>query len=98
MISLVRGVSAANDEINALRAEQTAEQQQAQQRVNAVQAEQAQTLADQARFEREASHLTGRAAMLTQQLQDVLAQLAAAEGLQRASVGLSGVDAGLLGG
>ena len=97
MVSLVRSVSAANDEITAMRAEQTAEEGQAQQQVNAVQAEQAQTLEDQARFEREASHLTGRAAMLTQQLQDVLAQLAAAEGLQAASVGLSGVDAGLLG-
>jgi surface antigen len=98
MISLVRGVSAANDEVIALRAEQTAEQQQAQQRVNAVQAEQAQTLEDLARYEREASHLTGRAAMLTQQLQDVLAQLAAAEGQQAASVGLSGVDSALLDG
>ena len=98
MVSLVRSVSAASDEITALRAEQTAEQQQAQQKVNAVQAEQAQTLADQARFEREASHLTGRAAMLTQQLQDVLAQLAVADGQQAASVGFSGVDGASQGG
>jgi surface antigen len=98
MISLVRSVSASNDEITALRAEQTAEQQHAQQQVNAVQAEHAQTLADQARYERGASHLTDRALMLTQQLQDVLAQLAAAEGQQVASVGLSGVDAASLGG
>jgi len=98
MVSLVRSVTAAKDEVTAMRAEQTAEQQQAQQRVNAVQAEQAQTLEDLARYEREASHLTGRAAMLTQQLQGVLAQLAAAEGQQAASVGLSGVDAALPGG
>jgi len=98
MVSLVRSVSAANDEITALRAEQTAGQQHAQQQVDAVQAEQAQTLADQARFEREASHLTGRAAKLTQQLQDVLAQLAVADGQQAASVGLGGVDSGSLDG
>jgi len=98
LTSLVYSVRAANDELTSLRADQTAEQQQAQQQVAAVEAEQAQAMQDQARYQKEATQLTGPAATLTQQLQGVLAQLAATSGQQAASVSISGGSAASVGG
>ena len=91
MTTLVQGVRAANDRLARLQSEQRAEQQQIQHQVDAVQAQQAQALQDQASYQQQASQLTGPAVQLTQRLQGVLAQIAVAEGKQVATVTMNGL-------
>ena len=91
MTTLVQRVHAASDRLARLQAQQQAQQQQIQHQVDAVQAEQAQALQDEATYQQQASQLTGPAAQLTQQLQGVLAQIAVAEGKQVATVTVNGL-------
>lgn len=90
LTTLVQQVRAASDRLARLQSEQQAEQQQIQHQVDAVQAQQAQALQDEASYQQEAARLTGPAAQLTQQLQGVLAQIAVAEGKQVATVTMNG--------
>ncbi|MBV8194460.1 MAG: CHAP domain-containing protein [Candidatus Dormibacteraeota bacterium] len=90
MNTLVQRVHASEDQLQQLDTEQRAEQQQIQQQVTTVQSEQAQALQDESRYQQQAAQLTGPAAKMTQELQALLAQLAAAEGLQIASVSVTG--------
>lgn len=91
MTTLVQHVRAASDRLVRLQSEQQADRQQIQHQVDAVQAQQAQALQDEATYQQQASQLTGPAAQLTQQLQGVLAQIAVAEGKQVATVTMNGL-------
>ena len=84
MNTLVLDVRANADQLAKLQSRQQHEEQQIAAQAAAVQTLQAQALEDQARYQQQASRLTGRAATLMQQLEHVLTQLATAQGLQAA--------------
>ena len=97
MNTLVLDVRANVDQLTKLQSQQHEEQQIAAQAA-AVQTLQAQALQDQARYQQQASRLTGRAATLMHQLEDVLTQLATAQGVQAATLGAAGSGAGSIDG
>src|ERR1019366_7259748 len=82
MNTLVLDVRANVDRLTELQSQQQHEEQQIAAQAAAVQTLQAQALQDQARYQQQASRLTGQAATLMHQLEDVLTQLAAARGKQ----------------
>ena len=90
MAGLVQRVRGEAERLGQLQSKQEAEQRDAQRQVDSVRAQQEQAMQSEASYQKQASHLTGPAAQLTQQLQGVLAQLAAAEGKQLESVTLNG--------
>jgi len=73
-------------------------EQQIAAQATAVQTSQAQALQDQARYQQQATRLTGSAATLMHQLEDVLTQLATAQGVQAATLGAAGSGAGSIDG
>jgi surface antigen len=98
MNTLVLDVRANANQLTELRSQQQHEEQQIAAQAAAVQTLQAQALADQARYQQQASRLTGRAATLMHQLEHVLTQLATAEGVQAATLGAAGGEAGSIDG
>ena len=98
MNTLVLEVRANADQLTKLQSQQEHEEQQLAAQAAAVQTLEAQALQDQARYQQQASRLTGRAATVMHQLEDVLTQLASAQGLQAATVGAAGGAAGSIGG
>ena len=82
------------DELVSLQASQRDEQQQIVQQVNDIDALQAQAAQDQVRYQEQAGKLTGKASVMTQQLDSLLTQLASAEGVQAATLS---ADSGTLG-
>ena len=98
MNTLVLEVRANTDQLTELQSRQQHEQQQIAAQAVAVQTLQAQALQDQALYQRQASRLTGRAAALMQHLENVLTQLATAQGVQAATLGAAGGDAGSING
>jgi surface antigen len=98
MNTLVLDVRANADQLTELRSQQQHEEQQIAAQAAAVQTLQAQALKDQALYQQQASRLTGRAATLMQHLEDVLTQLATAEGVQAATLGAAGGEAGSIDG
>ena len=98
MNRLVRDVRANADQLMALQSQQQYEEEQIAAQAAAVQTLQAQALQEQARYQQQASRLTGRAATLMYQLEDVLTQLATAQGVQAATLGAAGGAAGSIDG
>jgi peptidoglycan DL-endopeptidase CwlO len=90
MNTLVLAVRANTDQLTELQSQQQLKEQQIAAQAAAVQTLQAQALQDQARYEQQASRLTGSAATLMHQLEDVLTQLATAQGVQAATLGAAG--------
>ncbi|MFZ0129702.1 MAG: CHAP domain-containing protein, partial [Candidatus Dormiibacterota bacterium] len=98
MNTLVLDVRANTDKLTELQSQQQYKEQQIAAQAAAVQTLQAQSLQDQARYQQQASRLTGSAATLMHRLEDVLTQLATAEGVQAATLGASGGGAGSIDG
>jgi surface antigen len=98
MNTLVLDVRANTDQLTELQSQQQHKEQQIAAQAAAVQTLQAQSLQDQARYQQQASRLTGSAATLMHQLEDVLTQLATAQGVQAATLGAAGSGAGSIDG
>ena len=98
MNTLVLDVRATADQLTELQSQQQHKEQQIAAQATAVQTLQAQALEDQARYQQQASRLTGRAASLMHQLEDVLTQLATAQGVQAATLGAAGSGVGSIDG
>jgi surface antigen len=98
MNTLVLDVRANVDRLTELQSQQQHEEQQIAAQAAAVQTLQAQALQDQARYQQQASRLTGQAATLMHQLEDVLTHLATAQGVQAATLGAAGSEAGSIDG
>ncbi len=98
METLLLRVRGEVQELADLQLQQHQQQQQITAQVSSVQALQAQATQDEATYQRKAVRLTGRAAALTQQLDVLLRQLAALEGVQIANVDVSGGNVGSVAG
>ena len=90
MNTLVLAVRANADQLTELQSQQQQKEQQIAAQAAAVQTLQAQSLQDQARYQQQASRLTGSAATLMHQLENVLTKLATAQGVQAATLGAAG--------
>jgi len=98
MSTVVLDVRRNADQLTELQSQQQQEEQRIAAQVAAVQALQARALQQQARYNQQASRLTGRAATLMHQLEDVLTRLAKAQGVQAATLGATGGEAGSIDG